>query len=147
MKIIDLFYKLRNKLTAIKPAGVEVCVINNLDGTPLRYLHHVIHCPKCGKSYGTDSMSYINCDCGFNAEINYSKDIPIIGLQDTINHLNIRINYMLANGEKDNALSFLAEMRELSDALEFGTSYEELKTQKWVDSKLGLKHEIMYSLR
>lgn len=146
MKIIDLFYKLRNKLTAIKPVGVEVCVQDDLEGSPLRYLHHIIRCPKCGKSYAT-SMSYINCDCGFNAEINYSKDVPIIGLQDTINHLNIRINYMLANGEKDKVLPFLAEMRELSDALEFGTTYEKLKIQEWTNSKLGLKNEIMYSLR
>ena len=147
MKIIDLFYKLRNKLTAIKPVGVEVCVIKRPDGNPLRYLHHIIRCPKCGKSYGTDSMPYINCDCGFNATINYDEDIPIIGLQDTINHLNIRINYMLANGEKDKVLPFLAEMRELSDALEFGTTYEKLKIQEWENSKLGLKNEIMYSLR
>lgn len=147
MKILDLFYKLRNKLTAIKPVGVEVCVHDDLEGKPLRCLHHVIRCPKCGKSYGTDSMPYINCDCGFNAAINYDNDIPVIGLQDTINHLNIRINYMLANGEKDKVLPFLAEMRELSDALEFGTTYEKLKIQQWANSKLGLKNEIMYSLR
>ena len=147
MKIFDLFYKLRNKLTAIKPVGVEVCVIKRLDGTPLRYLHHIIRCPKCGEQHGTDRMPYFNCSCGFNATINYDNDIPIIGLQDTINHLNIRINYMLANGEKDKALHFLAEMRELSDALEFGTTYEKLKIQEWANSKLGLKNEIMYSLR
>ena len=147
MKIFDLFYKLRNKLTSIKPVGVEVCVHDDLEGKPLRCLYHVIRCPKCGQSYGTDSMPYINCDCGFNATINYDEDIPITGLQDTINHLNIRINYMLANGEKDKVLPFLAEMRELSDALEFGTTYEKLKTQEWANSKLGLKNEIMYSLR
>ena len=147
MNLFNLFTKARNELTAIKPVGVEVCVINDNEGNPLRTLMYHIRCPKCGKGYGTDGIPYLNCDCGFNAKINYSKDIPIIGLQNTINHLNIRINYMLANSEQDKVLQFLAEMRELSDALEFGTSYEELKTQKWVDSKLGLKHEIMYSLR
>lgn len=145
MKLLDLFHKLKNK--TIKPVGVEVCVQEDNEGKPLRYLHHIIRCPKCGKEFGTDSMPYINCDCGFNAKINYNDDISIVGLQDTINHLNIRISYMLANGEKDKALLFLAEMRELSDALEFGTTYEKIKTQEWENSKLELENRIMYSLR
>ena len=118
MRIIDLFYKSRNKLTAIKPEGVEVCVQEDLDGKPLRYLYQDF----------------------------YLQKIQYIFIMQ-LNHLNIRINYMLANGEKDKALPFLAEMRELSDALEFGTTYEKLKIQEWANSKLGLKNEIMYSLR
>ena len=55
---------------------------------------------------------------------------------------------MLATGEpKEKVLPFIAELKELVDALEFGTTYTELKTQKWRENALGLKDSIMYSLR
>lgn len=107
-----------------------------------------IRCPKCRETCSTDGLPYLNCSCGFNAKIIYSDDTKIIGLQNTINCLNVRINYMLATEKpKEKVLPFIAELKELVDALEFGTTYTELQTQKWREHPLGLKGSIMYSLR
>ena len=148
MKLLDKLFKSYKKIEKIEPEGVEVCVFDDNNKEPLRTLMHHIRCPKCGETHGTDGLPYLNCSCGFNAKIIYSDDTKIIGLQDTINCLNIRINYMLATGEpKEKVLPFIAELKELVDALEFGTTYTELKTQKWRENALGLKDSIMYSLR
>ena len=137
----NLLWKLHNKMIAVKPRGLEVSVVEDNEGKPLRYLEYVICCPKCGETHVTNSLPYIICGCGFSAPINYEIEVPVIGLQDTINQLNVRINYMLATGKgMDEILPFIAELKELSDAKKFGVS-ESIKEQQWKERPL---HEVLY---
>lgn len=132
----------------IRPLGVEVGVIDNNE-EPYRIVDYVIRCPKCGKLYSTGKMPYLSCHvCGCTANVRYDKEPEVIYLQDTINHLIVRINYMLAVGtDKDTVLPFILELKELSDALEYGTSFEDIKIQKWKNVDLPLEDQILYSLR
>ena len=125
----------------VTPIGLNIAILVH-NGEPARHFTNIVRCPKCGREYCTDN-NYICCSCGNCADVIYAEDLSILNLQDAINHLNVRINYMLAT-KAENVLPFIAEMRELSDWLAYGLP-DDLETQVWKQS--DIHSSITYSLR